>query len=76
MEEITDINGPVTQSTPAVKYLKLPENIVTHIIDSEMNLNKLDLLKESLKDDEPIGIDSEWRPTMNVFHQTQGPSIL
>jgi hypothetical protein len=26
--------------------------------------------------DEPIGIDSEWRPSMNVFHQPQGPSIL
>ena len=40
----------------------------------EKDLPLLELIK--ISGDSPIGIDSEWRPSMNIFHQPQGPSIL
>lgn len=43
-----------------------------HIIDSEEKLYLFDHLGPSpmnaKEDPDPIGIDSEWRPTLNVFH--------
>ena len=36
----------------------------------------MDLLDQTADIDEPLGIDCEWRPSMNVFHKAQGPSII
>lgn len=65
MEEIKDTFGPVTSSSPGVRYLSLPDGFAVHFIGDEASVEKFELLSGS---DEPIGIDSEWRPSMNVFH--------
>ncbi len=53
-------------------YLELPKTVTIHYIDSEDKLDLFDNLSPSPEipeeDPEPIGIDSEWRPTLNVFH--------
>ena len=49
--------------------MKIPESVQIHIIDSEESVELLGLLDKTSKDDEPLGIDSEWRPSMNVFHK-------
>jgi hypothetical protein len=65
IEGIPDFFGPVSKSSKSVEYFSLPESVKVHVIDSEQQISKLDLLSR----EEPIGIDSEWRPSMNVFHK-------
>jgi len=60
---IPDTFGPLSQSGKTIHYLSVPNDLNIHLIDSEDKLNLLDDLS-----DEPLGIDSEWRPTLNVFH--------
>mmetsp|Transcript_1928 Transcript_1928/g.2759 ORF Transcript_1928/g.2759 Transcript_1928/m.2759 type:complete len:118 (+) Transcript_1928:1428-1781(+) len=74
---IEDSFGPLTASTKSVHYLHLPsdDGFQFHLIDTEDKIENE--LRSFINDgDEPVGIDSEWRPSMNVFHQSQGPSIL
>ena len=49
---------------------------VVYFLDTEEGLKMFDLFELTKEADEPIGIDSEWRPSMNVFHESQGPSIV
>ena len=64
---IVDKFEPLTESNESVYYLAQPKNMETLFIDSEEGLEKLTKL---ILDDTVIGIDLEWRPNMNVFHQT------
>ena len=67
-------------STASTIYLELPKSVTIHYIDSDDKLYLLDNLSPSLENPminlEPLGIDSEWRPTLNVFHNSRGPSII
>ena len=54
-------------------YLQIPKGVKVHFIQSEQDL---ELLSGFLQDSEAVGIDTEWRPAVNIFHNTQGPSIL
>jgi hypothetical protein len=70
IEDIKDVFGPITASSSAVGYLQVPEKLKVHFIDTDDKLSLIDLLQETEVANEPIGIDSEWRPSMNIFHQT------
>lgn len=76
IEEIHDSFGPVSTSSKSFEYFKMPNSCNFYVIDQEEDAGKVGLLVDSAKDDEPIGIDCEWRPSMNVFHKAQGPSII
>jgi len=64
-----DEYGPV--SRPIDKFVVIPNYVKMIWIETEEDIDKLDLLL----DEEYIGIDSEWRPTLTQYHQT-GPSLL
>ena len=70
IESIHDQFGPVSQSSSILRYLNLPDldQYKVFFVDSESDIDKIDLLMATTDEDEPIGIDSEWRPSMNVFH--------
>ena len=74
MPQIRDTFGPLLSSSAGLKYFDLPKSVNVHLIDTEDKIDLIHKLNES--GDEPIGIDSEWRPPLNVFHQTLGPSII
>lgn len=74
IEPIKDTFGPITASSPAVRYLRVPESLQVLEVNAEDKIHLIDLLAPS--ETEPLGIDCEWRPSMNIFHVTQGPSIL
>ena len=61
-------------------YLELPKSVQIHYIDSEEKIGLFDYLgpapENPFDDPDPLGIDSEWRPTLNVFHLSRGPSII
>lgn len=50
-------------------HFALPKNSKIHLIDNEETVPLLDLINETIEMDEPLGIDCEWRPSMNVFHK-------
>ena len=66
----------MSPSNQSLEFLYLPKSVSIHIIDKEEDAGKAELLMETAENDEPIGIDCEWRPSMNVFHKAQGPSII
>lgn len=70
IEPISDKFGPITASSKSLRYLQMPIDVT--IIDKEDQ----DFLKLIMAVDEPLGIDLEWRPSLNVFHEAQGPSIM
>lgn len=75
IEEIRDGFEPLTTSSKALMYLSLPPSVEFLLVDSEDSLSRFKLLV-SENAGEPLGIDTEWRPPLNIFHKIQGPSIL
>lgn len=67
--EIIDTPGPITENTKEMAHFALPKNSKIHLIDNEETVPLLDLINETIEMDEPLGIDCEWRPSMNVFHK-------
>ena len=72
IDPLADSFGPISQSSKSMEYFHLPKKFQVYVIEREDQISSLDLLSK----EDPIGIDSEWRPSMNVFHKPQGPSIL
>jgi ribonuclease D len=61
---VRDIFGPL--SDPPSNYITLPSDVRVEVIDSVVDIPKLDVLLS-----EPyIGVDSEWRPSLTKFHTT------
>lgn len=61
--------GPLSQ--PVDKYIMFPQHIKVEMVATLGDLVKLDVLL----DEQYIGVDSEWRPSLSKFHKTY-PSLF
>ena len=68
---LKSIDGFEPLSRPKEEYLEFPKDVTIHWIGNELDVDKLDLLKN----EEYIGIDSEWRPQLTQYLKTK-PSLL